>query len=153
MGDLAVTVRLRGRVVEDRVLPVSSAVRLGERFGAAVSFPGADLLVVRDDDALLVRGQRLREGEELEIALGAVDVRLSHVVALARAREQATFDLRFLLAALLVAALGTWLDAATGWMGRHPPREGGLRAWVEGFRPPPTPGATAAAPATLEPGR
>ncbi len=137
MGDLAVTVRLRGSVVEDRVVKVSGAVRLGERFEAAVSFPGADLLVVRDEGALLVRGQRLAEGEELRVTLGAVDVRLVHTIAMERLSEPARYDLRFLLCALLVAALGIWLDAAERWADLNRPAEQSLAAWVEVFRPPP----------------
>lgn len=146
MGELAVTVRLRGRVVEDRVLPVRDQVRLGERFDASVGFPGADLLVVRDGEALLVRGQRLAEGEDLRLSLGAVDVRLCHVASVPLPAEGAgRFDLRFLLAVLLVAALGTWLEAASRWAERQLPAEGGLQSWIERVQAgPPDPARSAA---------
>lgn len=147
MGDLAVTVRYHGQVVEDRVLKVRRLVRLGEAFGAAVSFPGADLTVVRGDRALLVRGRSLQEGDEMRLELGTVDVRLAHTVSERLPQDlEAHFDLRFLLCALLLAALGAWLDAAEAWTSRHLTPEGGLVAWIEDLRRDGSPPARAAGP-------
>ena len=113
MGDLTVTVYLRGQVIEDRVVPVRQAVRLGEGQGAAVAFPDADLVVMRAPGGLLVRGRTLAEGEQMRLELGAVHVRLAHVAAERLATERWTnFDLRFLACAIVAAALTTWLDAA-----------------------------------------
>lgn len=120
MGDLVVTVRLHGQVVEDRVVAVRRAVRLGDTPYATVSFPGADLLVVRTDAGLLVRGRTLAEGEDVQLALGHVDVTLTHAAPEGWSPGQSgwtqRFDTRFLLCALLVAALGTWMDAAEAWL-------------------------------------
>lgn len=135
MGELAVTVRLRGRVVDHRVLRVDRAVRIGEAFDAAVGFPGADLIILRQRDHLVVRGSPLAEGEELRLELGAVDVTLAHVARVPRAIDRfASFDTRFLLAALLVAALGTWIEAAQRFAARHSSEEGGLSAWITSVR-------------------
>lgn len=129
MGDLAVTVSLRGQVIEDRVLPVRQAVRLGEGEGASVAFPDADLLVVRVDGGLCVRGRTLAEGETLHLELGDVEVTLAHVPSESVRREPwMNFDHRFLLIALLAAALGTWLNAAAAWVHRVWPPDPGASA-------------------------
>lgn len=135
MGELAVTVRLRGRVVDHRVVRVDRAARIGEAFDAVVGFPGADLIILRQGDRLLVRGSPLGEGDELRLELGAVDVTLAHVARVPRAIDRfASFDTRFLLAALLVAALGTWIEAAQDFASRHATQEGGLSAWIASIR-------------------
>lgn len=122
MGDLAVTVSLRGKVIEDRVLKVRAAVRLGEGEGAAVSFPAADLIVARSGEALLVRGRTLAEGERLTLALGAVHVTLAHLNAERLGHDLGlNFDFRFLAVAAIAAALTTWLDAAAAALVRTEP--------------------------------
>ncbi len=111
MGDLRCSVRLHGTLVEDRVLRVRSAVRIGESTAARVSFPGADIAVVRIGRDLALRGRRLAEGEGIGVSLGPVRVWLEHT---ARARVPAAwrgqFDLRFLATALLVTVAGLWLE-------------------------------------------
>ena len=78
VGDLAVTVRLNGVLVEDQVIPVHSVVRIGESADALVHFPGADVAVVRLGKRLAMRGRSLEEGEEMEISLGATHVHIRH---------------------------------------------------------------------------
>ncbi len=122
MGDLSVVVRLNGEVVEDRVIPVERIVRIGESPDAAISFPGADIAVVRMADRLAVRGRTLEEGEEMQLELGPVEVRVEHTVRANLPPEWAgLWDKRFLAAALLVTAAGTWIDAAEAWLDRQPP--------------------------------
>ncbi len=120
MGDLSVTVRLNGVVVDERVVPVTRVVRLGEAPDAAVSFPGADLGVLRVGNRLRLRGHLLDEGDELVLALGVVQVHLEHT---ARARLpgalEGVWDSRLLAAMALVMAAGSWWDAAAGWLRAH----------------------------------
>ncbi len=121
MGDLSVVLRLGGRVVEERVLPVSAAVRIGEHPRAAMSFPGADLLVVRAGTDLMVRGHRIEPGESLCVKLGAVEVDLEHTL---RGRvpleEPSRFDLRFLVVAIMVTGIGAWLEVSDQWLRSDP---------------------------------
>lgn len=122
MGDLSVVVRLNGDVVEDRVVEVERLVRIGEAPGAVIPFPGADIAVVRMGDRLAVRGRTLEEGEELSLFLGSVEVHIEHTVRANLPAEWAgLWDRRFLAAALLVVAAGTWIDAAEAWLDRQPP--------------------------------
>ncbi len=120
VGDLAVTVRLNGVLVEDRVIAVYSLVRLGEATDAVVPFPGADVAVVRLGKRLALRGRTLEEGEEMEIALGATLVHLRHTHKFSPPSAiRATLDTRFLVAALLVMVIGSWIDAAEYWLDHH----------------------------------
>ena len=66
---LQVSVQLRGEIIEDTVVHVSDGVRLGEHPRAAVAFPGMDLVLQRDEDAVLVRGRRLVDGDSFEIGV------------------------------------------------------------------------------------
>lgn len=116
MGDLAVSVSLHGAPVADNVLRVRHIVRIGEAPSAAVSFPGADIAVVRVGPDLAVRGRRLAEGQGIGVSLGPVRVWLEHTQ---RARLPHAWrehiDLRFLATALLITVSGLWfetLDAA-----------------------------------------
>ncbi|MCB9778106.1 MAG: tetratricopeptide repeat protein [Alphaproteobacteria bacterium] len=121
MGDLSVIVQLHGEVVEEQVLPVTRAIRVGEAEGADVSFPGADLLVVRAGRRLLVRGRSLDEGDSLELSLGAVEVTIEHTMRGRTPGEwRNAFDPRFLAVVAMVTAAGTWLDAAGSWLDRDP---------------------------------
>lgn len=132
MGDLSVSVRLHGEVVEDAVLPLRRTVRIGDGAGAAVAFPGADVVVVRAGDRLLVRGRALEEGEALELSLGPVDVTVEHTLRGRTPPEwRGVFDARFLGVVALVTAVGTWLDAAESWWERDPLTLGRGRGDVE----------------------
>lgn len=117
MGDLSVTVRLSGHVVEQQVLRVPRVVRLGESPDAAVSFPGADFGVLRVGNRLCLRGRTLDEGDELELELGQVHVTLEHTARARLPHEwEGAWDRRFLAAVLLVVAAGSWVDAAHSWL-------------------------------------
>ena len=121
MGDSSVSIRLHGEVVEDAVLRVGGTVRIGEADAAQVAFPGADLVVVRAGERLLVRGRALEEGDSLELSLGAVDVTVEHTLRGRTPPEwHSSFDARFLAVVLLVTAIGTWLDAADNWWDHDP---------------------------------
>ena len=74
MTHLYVRVRLHGALVEQRLLPLTDGMRLGEAADAVVSFPGADLLVQVVDDRLRVRGRDLGPGDLLTMELGPVQV-------------------------------------------------------------------------------
>ena len=125
MGDLAVTVRLNGILVDNQVIPVHSVVRVGEATDAVVHFPGADVAVVRLGDRLAMRGRTLEEGEEMEISLGATHVHLRHTTRFRPPSAlQSTIDARFLVAAVLVMVVGSWIDAAEHWLD-HQPRDAG----------------------------
>jgi len=111
VGDLHVTVRYHGSVVDDRVLPVRGEVRIGDGRRARVPFPGADLSVVRVGDDLELKGRRLRPGQRTGFSLGPIHVQVEHVEPLRVPRlPGAQFDFRFLLVALAVTAGGMWLD-------------------------------------------
>ena len=118
MGDLSVTVRLNGVLVEDRVLSVHSLVRIGDSPDALVTFPGADVAVVRLGKRLALRGRSLEEGEEMDIALGATQVHLRHTHTRFAPPSAlgSTIDARFLVAAVLVLVTGSWIDAASYWL-------------------------------------
>ncbi len=126
MGDLGVSVLVHGNVVEDRVVPVRRMVRLGESDDAVVSFPGADLAVVRVGQSLALRGRALEEGEEMCLSLGPVEVRLLHTVrGGAFPLEWGAFlDKRFLAAAIVATVSGTWFDTAQSWVEQHGPALG-----------------------------
>lgn len=120
MGDLAVSVRLFGALVEDRVIDVERVVRLGEAEGAEVSFPGADLAVVRLGGRLSVRGRALEEGDELRIALGSVEVLLEHTMKSRLPSEWAgLMDGRLFATVMMTIAGLSYLDAASAWWGRQ----------------------------------
>ena len=132
MGDLSVTVRMNGTVVEDRVLAVHRIVRIGEAPRAAVAFPGADIAVVRLGERLALRGRTLEEGEDMHLSLGAIEVTVEHTM---RARFPSEWknlmDWRLLAAAALVTAVGSWMDAAVDWADRRAEiSSGGAIAWV-----------------------
>lgn len=117
MGDLSVTVRLCGHVVEQQVLRVPRVVRLGESADAAVSFPGADFGVLRVGNRLCLRGRTLDEGDELELELGQVHVTLEHTARARLPHEwEGAWDRRFLAAVMVVVAAGSWVDAAHSWL-------------------------------------
>ena len=120
MGDLAVSVRLFGALVEDRVIDVERVVRLGEAEGAEVSFPGADLSVVRLGERLSVRGRSLEEGDEVRIALGPVEVLLEHTMKSRMPSEWAgLMDSRLFATVVMTVAGLSYLDAASAWWGRQ----------------------------------
>ncbi len=111
--------RLNGEVVEDRVLPVRQAVRIGEAAGASVSFPGADLVVVRMGADLVVRGRSLSEGRGVGLSLGQVRVWLEHTAPASIPGDWlASWDFRFLAVALAVTLAALWVDTLAGVMDR-----------------------------------
>lgn len=111
MGELRVVVRFHGELVEDRVLSVDGALRLGDAPGARVVFPGASVLVHRDGEVLDVRGRRLREGERTGLSLGAVGVELEHLESTRfRPRMRVPFDARFLMVVIGVTVGSMWVD-------------------------------------------
>jgi tetratricopeptide (TPR) repeat protein len=120
VGELHVTVRYHGEVVEDCVLSVRGEVRLGEAPHSQVVFPGADLKVFRVGSDLQLGKRRLRPGERTGFSRGPVHVQVEHVERLTwpRARRRHV-DLRFLLIAMAVAASGMWLDTLTAVV-EHP---------------------------------
>ncbi len=120
MGDLAVTVRLNGFIVEDRVLPVHRLVRIGEAEDAEVAFPGADVTVVRMGDRLALRSRTLEEGEEMHISLGHLEITVEHTMQASLPSEwRGLADHRFLAAAVMVTLGGAWMDAAELWLDRQ----------------------------------
>lgn len=120
MGDLRVSVRFHGELVEDRVLPVDGAVRIGDSPGARVVFPGASLLVFRDGEALDVRGRHLREGERTGLSLGAVSVELEHLESASfRPRMKIPFDGRFLMLVVGMTVASMWVDLGSELLGRN----------------------------------
>lgn len=115
---------MNGYVVEDRVLPVRRLVRIGEAEGADVSFPGADVAVVRMGDRLALRGRHLEEGEQMDISLGPVAVTVEHTVRAHFPMEWAgLWDWRFCAAAVLMTTVGAWVDAAEAWVDTVPESE------------------------------
>ncbi|MBN2799696.1 MAG: hypothetical protein JXX28_11165 [Deltaproteobacteria bacterium] len=105
--NLSVQVSLHGVPVVDRLVPVRDAVRLGEAEGAEVSFPGADLRVVRHGRQLTVRGRVLVPGQSLELSLGSVEVSLQALERRSwRRAPQGLPDLRLLLATGAMVLLG-----------------------------------------------
>lgn len=121
MGDLSVQVRMGGTVVEDRVVPVRRSVRIGEHRRSMVPFPGADILVVRAGQDLLVRGRRLEQGECVNLSLGMLDVTVEHTLrGHTQGELNALFDLRFLAVVLTASAMGIWLNAIDAWLDDDP---------------------------------
>ena len=111
MGNLRVSVQLYGTVVEEQVLSVRQCVRLGEAPSAKVSFPGADLAVVRVGADLTIRGRRLEEGRGIGVSLGPVRVWLEHLSPIKMPRRWLQHvDTRFLVTAALVTVTGLWVD-------------------------------------------
>ena len=114
MGDLQVRVTFHEHVVEDCVLPVRGVVWLGDRSGAQVVFPGADVAVTRLGNSLAIRGRRLREGQRTAFRVGAVRVQVEHLEPLRIRRDIAPqLDYRFLLVAMAVMTSSMWADTLT----------------------------------------
>lgn len=113
MGDLRVSVRWQGRVVEDRVLDVRGGVRIGDEPESAVPFPGASILIEREGPYLVTRGHRLAEGDQTSLCLGSVSVLLEHQAQERALRPMALpFDVRFGFMAMAVIVGSMWVDAA-----------------------------------------
>ena len=116
MGDLHVQIRLHGSIVEDRVVPVRSSIVVGDWPGATVGFPGASVQVSRAGTRLRVLGRSLQEDESTFLDLGEVHVHLSHTNPSNSLRTTSrTFDRRFLATAIVMIAVGAWIDAAEHW--------------------------------------
>jgi hypothetical protein len=132
---LHVTVQLRGEIIEDTVLRVVDGLRLGEHESAVVGFPGLDLVLRLHDDAIIVRGQRLRDGDTLD--LGFDDVRV-HLRALSpaigvRAAEafwpdRVDLSLPIWIASLVLISLS--VGTVQGVLARKPEVSSGLAAGV-----------------------
>lgn len=126
-----VTVSLYGVPVVTRMCTVRGCLRLGEHPDAAVSFPGADLLIVADGGSLRVRGRTLGPGEGLEMHLGAVHLRL--VTSDQRASIPIptwTPDLRIFVATLALALLATTWETAGKAAAHHEQLQAALQQLV-----------------------
>ncbi len=121
MGDLSVQVELYGLVVDDQVLSVRGPIVVGDWPSAEVAFPGASIRVSRSGSHIQVLGKRLGEGESTSITLGAVRVHFQHTGSVRPLPLwESPFDGKFLAVALLMIAVGTWFEAAEGWLDRRP---------------------------------
>ncbi len=112
MTHLHVSVRLHGRVVDQRLCAVADEVWLGDHDRAEVAFPGACLRVRRFGERLQAHGVWLEPGR------------------LPRPTEWAP-DLRLLLASAAVVLFGAWWEAA----GAFAHDNAALLASVVGERP------------------
>jgi hypothetical protein len=119
--NLHVNVHFNGCVVDDRVLRVKDATRLGSSAGAAVAFPGDDILVRSVDGCLVVRGRRLIEGRVVRFELGEVAVELQGVLE-RPTREHWTGlpDPRLLLAVGAMVLFSAWVDTVMAIAARIP---------------------------------
>lgn len=89
---LHVQVRLRGALVEDRLVEVRREVWLGSREGAAVAFPDGDLTVRATGSGLaLDGGVALPPGAPVVRAFGPVEVRLEAADDAAAPRRDASW--------------------------------------------------------------
>ena len=130
MGELQVTIRYNGFVVNHQVVRVRDVVRIGDSADAKVSFPGASVAVHRVGDALDIRGRRLLRGERTGFSLGQVKVELEHLRPLRVPRPRnSPLDLRFLLLALGVTTAGMWADRLQATL--LAPPKGQVALWVE----------------------
>ena len=121
MGDLSVRVELHDLVVVDQVLEVKAPIVVGDWPTAEVSFPGASIRISRSGKHLRVLGKELAEGERTSITLGAIQIYFEHTSsARPMLLRESPFDRKFLAVALVMIAVGTWFDAAEGWMDRLP---------------------------------
>lgn len=115
MGKLGVQMRMNGLVIDDRSIDVRRSVVVGDWPGAKAVFPGPAVTVRRAGDALEVNGTLLREGQSLELAMGAIEVTLSHTPRRWTDLAAGGLDRRFFAAVVVVVASGHWLDAAARW--------------------------------------
>ena len=122
MGDLNIQLRLNGIVVDDKTVPVRSAVVLGDFPGASVLFPGASVRVRRVAGELQALGRGLKEGDSVTLTLPNISVQLRHTEPKRRAGllAESPIDHRFLMAMTVVILVGTWMDAVGAWMHRLP---------------------------------
>jgi hypothetical protein len=121
MGDLSVRSELYGLVVDDQVLAVRGPIVVGDWPTAEVSFPGASIRISRSGTVIRVLGKELAEGESTSITLGAVHVHFEHTSCVRPLPLwESPFDGNFLAVALVMIAVGTWFDAAEGWLDRLP---------------------------------
>ena len=152
MSHLYVSVRLYGAVVDERLLPVCGVMRLGEGDDALVPFPGADLVVRSGPEGVWVRGRLLEPGESTSIALGAVQVTLEvlepepelHRGDLARWWKRLEDkldaplpvpDLRLLIATAAIALLGSFWEAAGGFVATDPVASRNMQALIDTIAP------------------
>jgi Flp pilus assembly protein TadD len=121
MGDLRVRVCMGDYVVDDRTIKVSGVVHLGDCLDARVAFPGTKVAVIRLGDTYRLRGRTLEEGEELRITLGHVDVWVGNEPKYRRIEGQSSLvDHKFVMAATIMIAVGSWVDAAEAWIDHQP---------------------------------
>ena len=115
VAKLHVVVAYNGQVIEDKILTVTEPVRLGERPGAAMSFPGADILVTSVEGDICWRGRRLREGDTASMELGPLAINVEHVwpERIRYSRAFSGIDLAFVLVLLGVTVSGMWVDTVS----------------------------------------
>jgi hypothetical protein len=130
-------------LVEQRLVPLTDGMRLGEAAEAAVAFPGADLVLQVVDGRLRVRGHDLGCGDLLTMDLGPVEVSLEVLDAaspwerLARRAGQAVGfpgtwpDPRLLVATLAVALAVACAEAWSDFVTRDPRATEGVAHLLE----------------------
>lgn len=105
---LHVRIEIGDRIIDDEVVAVVEGLRFGEHEDAALTFPGADLVVACHGDGLRIGGHRLVEGETVRLHYGDVSVTLEIIVEdRARARSAIPFDVAMpvLLASIVLLML------------------------------------------------
>jgi len=112
VAKLHVVVAYNGQVIEDKILTVNESLRLGERADAALSFPGADILVTCVEGDICWRGRRLREGDRAAMEIGPLVIQVEHVwpERIRYSRAFSGLDLGFVLVLLAVTVSGMWVD-------------------------------------------
>lgn len=126
MIPLRIRVLLHQTVMEDCTVQVRDNVRLGESADAAVSFPGADLVIVRRGDRLLFRGREIFPGAPLSMFLGGVTLELEALDSIAldtaeiRGLQLPSFDVRVLVATAALALMGAFVDTVTRFVETDP---------------------------------
>jgi hypothetical protein len=117
MANLAVLVKLGDVVFESRVLRVKREIVLGDCPSARVAFPGAVIPIKCVGQELLVQGRVLEPGSRMDLQFGPIHIELDHIQPRRRAWfSSLPFDHRFMAVALVMISVGSWTEAAEGWL-------------------------------------